>query len=52
MGTPVKITVVGAGSVTFSLGLVKDVCLTENFAGSQVTFMDIDEERLALIHLS
>jgi alpha-galactosidase len=50
MGTPVKITVVGAGSATFSLGLVKDLCLTENLAGSQVTFMDIDKERLELIH--
>jgi alpha-galactosidase len=50
MGTPVKITVVGAGSATFSMGLVKDLCLTKNLAGSQVTFMDIDRERLDLIH--
>jgi alpha-galactosidase len=50
VGTPVKITVIGAGSATFSIGLVKDLCLTENLAGSQVTFMDIDEERLELIH--
>lgn len=50
MGTPIKVTVVGAGSSTFSLGLVKDLCLTENLAGSHVTFMDIDQERLDMIH--
>jgi alpha-galactosidase len=50
MARPVKITVIGAGSATFSLGLVKDLCLTENLRGSHVTFMDVDEERLNLIH--
>ncbi|MBC7235069.1 MAG: alpha-glucosidase/alpha-galactosidase [Chloroflexi bacterium] len=50
MGTPIKVTVIGAGSATFSLGLVKDLCLTENLAGSHVTFMDIDAERLEMIH--
>lgn len=49
MGTPVKIAVVGAGSATFSLGLVKDLCLTPNLAGSMVHFMDIDAERLDMI---
>jgi alpha-galactosidase len=41
-----KITVIGAGSATFSLGLVKDLCLTENLKGSRVSFMDINAERL------
>ncbi len=50
MGTPVKVTVIGAGSATFSLGLVKDLCLTENLAGSHVSFMDIDESRLEMVH--
>jgi alpha-galactosidase len=50
MAIPVKITVIGAGSATFSMGLVKDLCLTENLKGSHVTFMDVDEERLNLIH--
>lgn len=49
MGTPVKIAVVGAGSATFSLGLVKDLCLTPNLAGSMLHFMDIDAERLDMI---
>lgn len=50
MGTPVQVTVIGAGSATFSLGLVKDLCLTENLAGSRVVFMDVNEERLDMIH--
>ncbi len=50
MATPVKITVIGAGSVQFSLGVVKDLCLTGNLACSHVTLMDINEERLETIH--
>ena len=46
MSKPVRISVIGAGSATFSLGLVKDLCLTENLSGSHVTFMDVDTERL------
>ena len=49
MATPVRIGVIGAGSATFSLGLVKDLCLTPNLAGSEVVFMDIDAERLGPI---
>jgi alpha-galactosidase len=44
-----KIAVVGAGSATFSLGLVKDLCLTEHLKGSLVSFMDINGDRLANI---
>jgi alpha-galactosidase len=46
MSGSVRISVIGAGSATFSLGLVKDLCLTENLKGSEVSFMDIDAERL------
>jgi alpha-galactosidase len=46
---PLKIAVIGAGSATFSLGLVKDLCLTERLMGSRVAFMDIDPTRLANI---
>jgi alpha-galactosidase len=45
-----RVTIIGAGSVVFSLGLVKDMCLTESLAGSQVCFMDINEERLDIIY--
>jgi alpha-galactosidase len=48
-GRPVKIGIIGAGSAQFSLDIVGDLCLTPGFAGSQVTFMDIDEGRLRTI---
>ena len=46
----VKVTIIGAGSVVFSLGLVKDLCLTEGLKGSTVCFMDINEERLDVVY--
>ena len=46
----VKVTIIGAGSVVFSLGLVKDICLTEGLKGSTVHFMDINEERLDVVY--
>jgi alpha-galactosidase len=45
-----RVTIIGAGSVTFSIHLVRGMCLTPSLAGSQVTFMDINEERLNTIH--
>ncbi len=50
MPRSVRISVIGAGSGVFSLGLVKDLCLTENLRGSEVSFMDINPERLEAIH--
>ncbi len=41
-----KISLIGAGSGAFSLSLVRDLCLTQNLAGSTVSFMDIDPARL------
>lgn len=49
MPTAVKIGVVGAGSAVFSLGLVKDLCLTANLSGSEVSFMDVDPHRLEVV---
>jgi alpha-galactosidase len=46
----VKVTIIGAGSVVFSLGLVKDICLTQELKGSTVHFMDINEERLDVVY--
>ncbi len=46
---PVKVAIVGAGSAQFSLNLVRDLCLTEAFAGSLITFMDINPERLEAV---
>lgn len=50
MAKTLKICIIGAGSAQFSLGMIKDLCLTENLRGSHVTFMDIDEERLDMIY--
>jgi alpha-galactosidase len=50
MGSAINIAVIGAGSAQFSLGLVKDICLTESLRGSHITFMDIDEERLDIVY--
>lgn len=44
--TNVKISIIGAGSSTFSLPLIQDLCLTPNLEGSTISFMDINEERL------
>lgn len=41
-----KISLIGAGSGAFSLALIRDLCLTSNLAGSTVSFMDIDPQRL------
>jgi alpha-galactosidase len=49
MPTPIRISVIGAGSAQFSLGLVKDLCLTPGLSGSLVSFMDVDAERLEMI---
>lgn len=46
----VKISVIGAGSANFSLELVKDICLTPSLRGCTVSFMDINRERLDLVH--
>jgi alpha-galactosidase len=46
----VKISVIGAGSANFSLELVKDLCLTPSLSGSTVSFVDINESKLGLVH--
>jgi translation elongation factor EF-Ts len=37
---PPKITIIGAGSAVFSLGLVRDLCLTPGLRGSTVCLME------------
>lgn len=45
-----KISIIGAGSAVFSLGMIRDICLTPSLAGSSVSFMDINEARLDAAH--
>lgn len=44
-----RITIIGAGSATFSAGIVRDLCVNKGLEGSHITFMDIDENRLEMI---
>ena len=48
--TEAKISIIGAGSAVFSMRLVRDLCLTPSLQGSTVCFMDINEERLNIVH--
>lgn len=41
-----KLSIIGAGSGTFSLAMIRDLCLTPNLEGITVNLMDIDEQRL------
>jgi alpha-galactosidase len=45
-----KISIIGAGSAVFSLGMIRDLCLTPNLAGCEISFMDIDTARLDAAH--
>lgn len=46
----VKIGIIGAGSMAWSMVLVKDLCLTKSLEGSTVSFMDVDRGRLCLVY--
>ncbi|WP_324716797.1 alpha-glucosidase/alpha-galactosidase [Carboxydochorda subterranea] len=45
-----KVAIVGAGSVIFSMRLVRDFCVTPGLAGTTLALMDISEERLQRIY--
>jgi alpha-galactosidase len=45
-----NIALIGAGSASFSLDLLRDVVLNRGLSGSKMTLVDIDEERLAVAH--
>ena len=42
-----KISVVGAGSTQFCTTVIRDMCVTEGIAGSHISMIDINPERLA-----
>lgn len=48
--TGVKIAVIGAGSVAWSATLIRDISCTPGLRGSVISLMDINEERLKLVH--
>lgn len=45
-----RIVLIGAGSASFSLDLIRDIVLTKGLAGSRLTLVDIDSERLRVSH--
>lgn len=49
MAKAVKLAIIGAGSAQFSIDMVRDICLAEDLAGSEVALMDIDEGRLEMV---
>jgi len=49
MTNQLKISIIGAGSGEFSMGIVRDLSLTPSLWGSTVSFMDIDKVRLDAI---
>lgn len=48
--TKLKLSIIGAGSGEFSMGIVRDLCLMPSLWDSTVSFMDIDKERLDAIY--
>ena len=48
--TEVKISVIGAGSAVFAVTLVKDLSLSKCLEGSNIYLMDINKQRLEIIH--
>lgn len=46
----VKISLIGAGSGCFSIGLVRDLCNSKSLEGALVSLMDINQERLDAIY--
>lgn len=50
MAGAIRLGIIGAGSAEFSVGMVKDLCLTPSLAGSSVVLMDVDRERAETMH--
>lgn len=46
----VRISLIGAGSGCFSIGLVRDLCRSKPLAGCTVSLMDINAQRLDAVH--
>ncbi|MCL2059080.1 MAG: hypothetical protein FWH01_08495 [Oscillospiraceae bacterium] len=45
----INIAIIGAGSATFSAGIVRDLCVTPSLEGAHISLMDIDAKRLDMI---
>ncbi len=47
---PLKIAIIGAGSLFWSSTIIHDLCLTPEMKGSTIVLMDIDKDRLDTIY--
>jgi len=50
MAADIGLAIIGAGSAQFAMDLVRDICLSEELAGSEISLMDIDQDRLDMVH--
>jgi len=46
----VNISIIGAGSVVFSMSFIRDLCVSESLWGSKITLMDISNDRLKIVY--
>lgn len=46
----VKISIIGAGSASWSLKFVKDICLAKSLCKSTICLMDVNKERIDLVY--
>lgn len=46
----IRIAIIGAGSAQFSLGIIRDIALTDGLKGSSVALMDSDPQRLDVVY--
>jgi len=49
MGSSIKVAFIGAGSIGFTRGILKDLLAVDEFKDTKVSFMDIDERNLDMV---
>jgi len=47
---PVKVTIIGAGSIGFTVGIVRDILSVPEFRDTELAFTDIDERNLDMVY--
>jgi len=46
-----QISIIGAGSAAFSTNFVRDLCGTKSLGGSTIVLMDVNKDRLNMVHM-
>jgi len=47
---PIKVAIIGAGSIGFTRGIVRDILCVPEFADVEIAFTDIDERNLDMVY--